>query len=456
MNNKTIFKLILICFTVSLLSNFTSVYTKAETNYNSPLCIGYFPYYGDISKVDVSKLTHIYFAFGYIYHNETLPPFTTDLNKTTNENLIGTLNVNQVSNALKTIPELKSSNPDLKAVLSLGGYAGRGFCDATSTKENREKLINSIDDTIKKYNLDGIDIDWECPYNGGWGTIQCCEEDPIHYTLFIKELREKIGNDKIISIAIGAGWEFRHQWIEFKALSEICDYITIMNYDYAYSGTKYNSSLYNSSQNTHGISTDDVIKDCINMGIPRDKLVMGAAFYGRIPTTNGMPDYADKNILSSLGFLQGDTAESYRNIISLLNNQNIVVNWDDEAKNPYLSYKHSSGEEMFILQYEDPISLGIKGRYVKDNNLRGIMIWETTQDLNGELLSSIHRGLYSDFNVNVNPDLNNDHNINIIDLSILSNYYNLPTSLDNNLKYFDFNCDNIIDIFDIVMISKSI
>lgn len=434
--------------------------TASTNDKSKPLCVGYYPYYGNMSKVDVTKLTNMFVAFGYIYHNETLPTGTYyDPSKTNDESLIGTLYLDELTKySLKKIPDLKVKNPDLKVSLSLGGYAGRGFCDATATKESRAKLVNSIVQVVNEYGLDGIDIDWECPVNGGWGTIKSCDQDKVNYTLsWSQDIRNALGEDKLVTIAAGAGYEFIYSWTEFKKIGDIVDFITIMNYDYAYGGPKYNSPLYKSSNDTRGFCTDDVIKNCLATGVPKEKIVMGAAFYGRIPTAGGVTNYIDKALLTKLGFTQGDTAYIYSDIIKYIGKNGVEERWDDEAKNPYLVYVDpQTREEHFIMQYENQKSLSIKGRYVKETGLGGIMVWETTQDVNGSLLNSINRGLYTDFVADKCPDVNNDHLIDVADLAIVASMYNTPASVNESVANCDFNNDNIIDLFDLTLLAKNI
>lgn len=51
------------------------------------------------------------------------------------------------------------------AVLSVGGWGqSGGFSDAVVSDSARNTLATSIATVIKSYNLDGIDLDWECEF----------------------------------------------------------------------------------------------------------------------------------------------------------------------------------------------------------------------------------------------------------------------------------------------------
>ena len=63
--------------------------------------------------------------------------------------------------------------------------------------------------------------------------------------------------------------------------------------------------------------------------------------------------------------------------------------WDEISKAPFL---YNAGKGIFI-SYEDEQSIGLKGGYVKERGLAGIMFWEYNGDSDGKLLDAINRAL---------------------------------------------------------------
>jgi chitinase len=60
--------------------------------------------------------------------------------------------------------KLKQEHRNLKVVLSIGGWNGRGnFAPGLSKAENRQRFCTSSLSLIADLGLDGIDIDWEYP-----------------------------------------------------------------------------------------------------------------------------------------------------------------------------------------------------------------------------------------------------------------------------------------------------
>ena len=46
-----------------------------------------------------------------------------------------------------------------------------------------------------------------------------------------------------------------------------------------------------------------------------------------------------------------------------------------------------------FISYEDPQSIAEKTAYIKSKKLGGAMIWELSQDSDGELLNALHDGM---------------------------------------------------------------
>ena len=143
----------------------------------------YLPY---VTEDDVKKLTHINLAFGLIKD--------------------GLLDMQKMTN-MDYLPQLKKWNPELKIVLSVGGWGAGGFSNMALTQEGREAFAKSCLDVVEEFNLDGIDIDWEYPCDNSAG-IDSDPRDKENYTYLFMELRKALGENRIVSNAVGAGKYF--------------------------------------------------------------------------------------------------------------------------------------------------------------------------------------------------------------------------------------------------------
>ena len=442
-----------------------------QTEESKPLSVGYFyEGNGDINNIDVNKLTNLIYSFGGIYHHEvdgaTYPSGYADPSYVDDENLIGTLYLSdKVKDDLRNLDKVKAKNPDLKISLAIGGYAARGFSGAALTKESRAKLVDSIVDAVKTYKLDGIDIDWEVPVNGGWGTIDKRPEDKYNFTYLLQDLKTALGEDIILSVAAPVSGQFyTSEWCEFDKVCQIVDYMNVMIYDLAFAGPEYNSALHATTKDSFttswGMNGEFLTNSYVQYGCPKEKLVFGVPFYGRIPMVNNQPKYFSESELKAMGFEKFGSfnpTPSYPEILNLIGKNGIEERWDDEAKVPYLVHVDpTTKKETFLMQYENAKSVAEKAKYAKEQGFAGTMVWEVNQDdSNSTLISSIYSALGYNNETSI-TDINNDGSVDILDLSLVADNYNTSAALGNLDKKFDLNNDGIVDLFDLVIVARDI
>jgi len=342
--------------------------------------VGYVFRPSNIHSIAAEKLTHINYAFALV---------STD----------GEVVLNDPDSPanLSQLQALKAKNPSLKIIVSVGGWGADNFSDAALTDTSRDKFAKSVTALIKRYALDGIDLDWEYPGQPGPG-IKYRPEDKENFTSLLRILREQLdalsdergrsGPDRYsLTIASAAGDYFTHT--EMDKLHVYLDWINIMAYDFYTSSAKttgHHTGLYRSlsAGNSDAYSEASVLQH-LAAGIPANKLVMGVAFYGRSfsgvhPENNGLYQPYDR--------YAGQYSYSVLNR-DLINKQGFKRFWDDAAKAPYL---WNAGSATFIT-YDDPASLKAKAEFVKAHHLGGIMYWENSHDLDGLLLSTIFESL---------------------------------------------------------------
>jgi len=182
----------------------------------------------DFSTIDVSGITHINYAFANIRNGEVVFDTTKIDGVVPNAGDILELN------------SLKVSKPDLKVLVSVGGWTwSGGFSDAALTEESRAKFAKSCAAFVKEYQLDGIDLDWEYPNQPGAGNIHR-PEDVQNFTLMLKAVREELnlmaeneakGNHYLLTIATGADEAYVKN-TELGELHKYIDFLNIMTYDF--------------------------------------------------------------------------------------------------------------------------------------------------------------------------------------------------------------------------------
>jgi chitinase len=280
---------------------------------------------------------------------------------------------------LLKLTHLKNKYPKLKVLVSLGGWGGCKTCsDVFYTAKGREEFAHSTAEILKIYGADGIDLDWEYPVVPGPPGHPYRPEDKDHFTDLAKRLRKTIPPDAILSFAAGGFPSYLEQAIDWKNVMPLMDHVNVMSYDLVggYSKTTgHHTPLYSTSQQIR--STDQAVQYLIKIGVPRSKIVIGAAFYGRI-----YEQVASKNrgLYQSAQFKRGVNQIHLDSIT-----QNFEFYWDDEAKAPY-GY---DAENKLFLTYDNPRSIQLKTHYAINQKLGGIMFWELLSDKPRQGLLSI-------------------------------------------------------------------
>lgn len=372
----------------------------------------------DISKIDVTQITHLNYSFGLIYNEE----YKAVKNAETGELFGPELNPDvatpqyfrpkqlhtiylppKVASDLSRLDELKAKNPDLKVLLSVGGFDARGFSDAAATQEARRIFAESCKDVIDMYGLDGIDLDWEYPVNGGWGSIKGRAEDKQNFTLLLAEVRKSIGNDKLLTIAGSANTLFTGTeaggddgtWTEFEKIIPILDFINIMTYDFQYDSNYYGSALYPSKEwpaknASEGYWVDKAVKNYIDNGCPPEKINLGLAFAAPVPqivrTNEHYPIIRDR--LQKIGYYDSKDP-SLKRVKDFLENKNgFTKEWDKDAKVMYIATVFDN-KKQFVMSYIEPKGLTEKMNYIKELGLGGAMFWEFGSDYDNSIVTQI-------------------------------------------------------------------
>lgn len=91
---------------------------------------------------------------------------------------------------LHALIKLKQKYPHLSTLISIGGWSlSDKFSDVALTDASRQKFAASAVAFMKRYQFDGVDIDWEYPVSGGLPNNKYRPEDSQNYVLLCKTLR---------------------------------------------------------------------------------------------------------------------------------------------------------------------------------------------------------------------------------------------------------------------------
>ena len=313
---------------------------------------------------DVTLLTHINYAHGR---------FVDPTNGT------GGIWIDKPDLMQKVIA-LKSKNPNLKVMLMIGGWGMKadGFSMMARDMVKRTEFCESVKGLLDQYGLDGVDIDWEYPTYSAEGT-GAHANDTKNFNKVLKELRETIGTDKIISFASSAS----AQYVDWPKAIKYIDYVNVMTYDMGAAPNKHNSPLFSSSTFNQR-SCDESIKLHEKAGIPKNRMNLGVPFYGKSDKNDSTYDYEVKynemDEILNKGTYKGKSVAGKN-----------IRRWDAIAMVPYLV--DQSGKN--LLSYDDPESVACKGSYAVSQGLLGAMFWEYRHDDdNQSLLKALVKAMY--------------------------------------------------------------
>lgn len=318
---------------------------------------------------------------------------------------------------LRALVALKKRNPKFKVVVSVGGWDwSNRFSNVADSAEARANFIASSVRLMRRYGLDGIDIDWEYPTEAGVPCVagETCArpQDKRNFITLARELRSAFdaagkrdrkhyvitiaagGNANYINDAGGGGW--------IKELARSLDWINIMAYDFHMPWEKnsgHHAALFGDAKDPVTASafySSGAVERYLKAGIAADKLVLGVPFYGYgwkgcAPGADGDGQYQACDG-GATGGVNGGNAYGFSHLLkqgiltpSFEGGKGYRRYWNASARVPYL---YNAREQIWI-SYEDQVSLKEKARYIKRQGLRGAMFWEMSADGEHQLLRTL-------------------------------------------------------------------
>jgi len=328
------------------------------------------------NQVDATRLTRINYAFANIQNGRMVAGSPVDAQNFT------------------LLRSLRNSNPKLTILISVGGWLwSTNFSDVALTRNSRAVFENSVMQFLTRYDLDGLDIDWEYPGMPGAGH-PFRAEDKQNFTALVKELRERFdasarrGRRLYLTIAMGASDDVIAN-TEMQKVQRYVDTVNLMTYDYYEPGsesiTGNHSPLYADPADPKSASSADTVRALEKAGVPAEKILLGVPFYGH--EWGGVKD--QNHGLFQVGKPVPESYTPFNVIDTAMLAHGFKRYWDSAAKVPYL---YNSQQHIFV-SYEDPESLKSKCQYVRRQNLAGIMFWEYFGDSQGKLLQTINTEL---------------------------------------------------------------
>ncbi|KPJ10961.1 putative chitinase 2 [Papilio machaon] len=327
-----------------------------------------------ISDIDPSLCTHVVYAFAGF-----------DENKNTVKSLDPGLDIGGQfeGGGYKPMAALKEKNPNLKVLLSIGGWneGSLKFSNLAASSTSRKTFIKSLLDFLNTYGFDGIDMHWKFPTQRDGRA-----EDKANCVTLMKEIKEAFTpNRYILAMSLGAQYYVFEAAYSLPELNNYVDYFIVLAYDYhgAWGGVvNANAPLYGLNKDDT-FSIDKTLRYLIYQGIRPGKVILGLPLFGRTfilekPDTEVIE--FGRTPIKSEGFGGPYTKElgfmGYNEICMELtkNDNNWTRLWHEKTETPYLR----NGDK--IITYDNARSLAAKVKKAMEFNLGGVMAYSIDTD----------------------------------------------------------------------------
>jgi chitinase len=271
---------------------------------------------------------------------------------------------------LKSLVNLKKEYPALKIMVSVGGWGGCGTCsELFSSEEHRHNFARTAVALFRKYQVDGLDLDWEYPAIAGYPGHAFSPGDRDNFTELVKTIRNEMDPQMILSFAAGGFEDYLAKSIDWKKVMPLIDFVNLMTYDLVggYSQvTGHHTPLAGKAE-----SVSKCVSWLLLNKVPADKLIVGAAYYARVweKVSN-----VNHGLYQQGLFKQGVAFRNFATYFS--DTSGFIYYWDRKAKAPY---RYNPSSSLFAT-FDDERSVKKKAQFVRKKKLGGMMFWELTQD----------------------------------------------------------------------------
>ncbi len=218
--------------------------------------------------------------------------------------------------------------------------------EVLSSTAARANLIQNLIDDAKKYELDGINIDFE--------TLST--STGAHFIQFLKELSIQCRNTGLVLSVDNYVPAPYNEFYDLKTQGEVVDYVIIMAYDEHYSG----------SPEAGSVSSINFVKEAVNNTLakmPRERIIMGIPFYTRL--------WKEKETEGQISL--SSEALTMAGAESVLVQNGVSASWDEKTAQNYVEYEKDG--TVYKMWMEDEDSLTRKLQIISEANVSGIAAW---------------------------------------------------------------------------------
>jgi len=337
------------------------------------ITVAYYPGWGIYGRkynpplIPVKDLTHLLYCFGRPEVKAPHKPGEVTLPDVNDPKTLG------------EVLKLRSANPDMKILYSIGGWNySQGFPEGEprrfdTTVKDPTRRKNFVDSSIKildHYKLDGLDVDYEYPPypEEAAGFASLLEE--LRAALDLHAHEKGLTNKLLLTVAAPCG-DNRYKVLPIARMDKSVDFWGLMAYDFfvgvgRVANHQANLYSYGASPDYSGSTAVDYYH---GQGVDYSKMIFGIPLYGRsFAGTDGFR----QSCVGPGGESWEPGAVDYRSLPL----PGLTVQVDTKA---VAAYTYDANKKEFI-SFDNEVTAKIKGEYIKSKGLAGAMFWELSGD----------------------------------------------------------------------------
>lgn len=388
--------------------------SHSEAQAYSPRVVGYYTGYSIydvderdsyfVTDIDAFHLTHLNYA--YIDISDSGQCVSADDWADMRFPYPGDSNFQTLRGNFNQLQILDAQQPELQIMMSIGGWDfSDNFSQVASTDESRRRFVSSCIAFMRRYEFEGIDVDWRHPVNGG--RIRGQADDFENYPLLMEEFRVQLDeaaarDETRYELSMTAPpIPLLYENYDLGELSLHVDFMNVMTYAYEGSWsetTAHFAGLYDSPRDPREEelsveqSVNGTVEAYLDAGVPAEQIVLGIPFYGQSWADVRPNDFF--GLYTATSGIPTGTRDGgvlfYSDIISIQNSPDYVIFFDPNARAPFMYNERIN----VAISFENEQSIQAKGQYVLQRRLGGMFAWELSfDDANHTLLNTMSSSL---------------------------------------------------------------
>jgi len=259
------------------------------------------------------------------------------------------------------------------------------FAPLVSSENNRKTFVSAVISWLRKYDLDGLDLDWEFPT----GTAA------NNFATLFAELRSAIDSEHaqsgkdalLLSVASFGDASDLNSW-PIAQMAKSIDWFNIMTYEEHGPWDDNTPTGINAPiKSSDGFDLTDAVNGYLKLGVAPSKILLGLPTFAH----SWILKNANQHGIGAPGAGSGTQGKctktpgylAYWEVKDMYISKNATVVWDAESQTPYLY------EGKNWVSYENPQSYRAKADLVVSKNLRGAFVWDIDEDDNNELINAL-------------------------------------------------------------------